>query len=177
MKKEARAEGALCRVPGQARRLNDHKDAGTHNIPYEQKRNWDEQQKLRGQAAAWTKELTASGSSSRPTWSPPWATPGPRHARPMRQLELVDRLVTYSNIAIGVCLIVGLFTRFSALAGALFLAQIVAAQPDWPGLYPHPHPSAGRSMVVNKEFVEMMALVALGFLPTGSLGRTRLFRT
>ena len=92
------------------------------------------------------------------------------------QLELVDRLVTYSNIAIGTCLIVGLFTRFSALAGALFLAQIVAAQPDWPGLYPHPHPSAGRSMVVNKEFVEMTALVAYRLFADRALGRTRLFR-
>ena len=61
------------------------------------------------------------------------------------QLELVDRLVTYSNIAIGACLIAGLFTRFSALAGALFLAQIVAAQPDWPGMYPAAAP-VGRTI-------------------------------
>lgn len=149
-------------------RLQGNKESTTRDIPFQQKRNWDEQTKLRGQAAAWNKDIDKIWEQfkadlllavrDRPARAVPDSTV---------QLELVDRLVTYSNIAIGVCLIAGLFTRFSALAGALFLAQIVAAQPDWPGLYPHPHPSAGRSLLVNKEFVEMTALVALGFLPTG----------
>ncbi|HEY4312254.1 MAG TPA: hypothetical protein VGN12_22590 [Pirellulales bacterium] len=149
-------------------RLADQKETATRDIPFQQKRNWDEQTKLRGQAASWSKDVDriwdqfkadlASVVEGRP------ARPVPADAV---ELELVDRLVTYSNIAVGACLIAGLFTRFSALAGALFLAQIVAAQPDWPGMYPAPHPSAGRSLIVNKEFVEMTALIALGFLPTG----------
>ena len=149
-------------------KLRDRKDAGTHNVPYEQKRLWDEQQKLRGQAAAWNKDLGAIWLRFKADLADVADKDRARNVPAEgNSLEQVDRLVTYSNIAIGVCLIAGLFTRFSALAGAVFLAQIVAAQPDWPGLYPHPHPSAGRSMVVNKEFVEMMALVAIGFLPTG----------
>ena len=56
------------------------------------------------------------------------------------------------------------------MAGALFLLQVVLAQPDWPGLYPPPHPSAGRSLIVNKEFVEMMALFALALTPVGRWG-------
>lgn len=149
-------------------RLAAEKEAKTHDIPFQQKRNWDEQLKLRGQAAAWSKEVDRIWEQFKADLV---AAVGDRPVRAVPtdtgQLELVDRLVTYSNIAIGVCLIAGLFTRFAALAGALFLAQIVAAQPDWPGMYPIPHPSAGRSLVVNKEFVEMTALVALGFLPTG----------
>jgi uncharacterized membrane protein YphA (DoxX/SURF4 family) len=183
-------------------RLAEEKAAAGHDMPYEQKRIWDEQQRLRGQAAGWSKEIdkiwdqlkadlvgVLDGKPARELDLRPQtlaklesaktaaAEPGEAQAEgdePLRatvvmpsSLEHIDRLVTYSNIAIGACLIAGLFTRFSALAGALFLAQIVVAQPDWPGMYPHPHPSAGRSLVVNKEFVEMMALVALAFLPTG----------
>lgn len=150
------------------KKLAERKAAPTHNMPYEQKRIWDEQTRLRGEAAAWSKEVDAA-------WDGLIAdlhdlmgeTPVHEVHTAKTRLEQVDRLVTYTNIAIGACLILGLFTRFSALCGAAFLAQIVLAQPDWPGLYPPPHPSAGRSLVVNKEFVEMMALVALGLSPVG----------
>ncbi|HEY2840235.1 MAG TPA: hypothetical protein VGJ26_13855 [Pirellulales bacterium] len=149
-------------------RLAERKTAPTHTMPYEQKRLWDEQTRLRGQAAGWSKSIDG-------VWE---GLVEELHAlmgeAPVREvplaktrLEQVDRVVTYTNIAIGACLIVGLFTRFAALAGAVFLAQIVAAQPDWPGLYPPPHPSAGRSLLVNKEFVEMMAMIALGLSPVG----------
>jgi uncharacterized membrane protein YphA (DoxX/SURF4 family) len=148
--------------------VDSRKRQATHDIPYEQKRLWDEQQKLRAQAGAWNKALGAIWLHFKEDLDDVVAKERTRDVPPAgNSLEQVDRLVTYTNIAIGACLIAGLFTRFSALAGALFLAQIVAAQPDWPGLYPIPHPSAGRSLFVNKEFVEMMALVALGFLPTG----------
>jgi uncharacterized membrane protein YphA (DoxX/SURF4 family) len=173
--------------------LATDKEAAARDMPYARKRIWDDQQRLRGQAAGWTKEIdkiwdqlkadlddVLGGKPDRPLDLRPETlaklpeASAPNEREPLRaaplppsNLEQVDRLVTYSNMAIGVCLIAGLFTRFSALAGALFLAQIVAAQPDWPGMYPHPHPSAGRSLLVNKEFVEMMALVALAFLPTG----------
>ncbi len=168
VKKEHKLKEQFADHLHQLDRLKEHKDAATHDIPFQQKRNWDEQQKLRAQAGAWSNEVDRIWDQFKADLV---AAVGDRPVRTVpnddAQLELVDRLVTYSNIAIGVCLIAGLFTRFSALAGALFLAQIVAAQPDWPGLYPHPHPSAGRSLLVNKEFVEMTALVALGFLPTG----------
>jgi len=149
-------------------RLAERRVAPTHDMPYEQKRIWDEQTRLRGQAAGWSKPVDNAWDGlvlelhavvgEKPVQEVPLAK---------TRLEQVDRVVTYTNIAIGACLILGLFTRFAALAGAVFLVQIVAAQPDWPGLYPPPHPSAGRSLLVNKEFVEMMALVALGLSPVG----------
>jgi uncharacterized membrane protein YphA (DoxX/SURF4 family) len=149
-------------------KLAERKAAPTHTMPYEQKRIWDEQTRLRGQAAAWSKSVDA-------IWEGLVADlhstvkDGEIKEVPLAKtkLEQVDRVVTYTNVAIGACLILGLFTRFASLGGVLFLAQVVAAQPDWPGLYPPPHPSAGRSLLVNKEFVEMMALVALGLSPVG----------
>lgn len=150
-------------------RLEEHKTAPTHTIPYEQKRIWDEQTQLRAQAAGWSKQIDAIWEEFKSELHEV-AAGAKDVAREESRLVQLDAFVTFTNIAIGVCLIAGLFTRFASLAGALFLLQIVAAQPDWPGLYPHPHPSAGRSLVVNKEFVEMMALVALAFLPVGRWG-------
>ncbi|MBI2824675.1 MAG: DoxX family membrane protein [Planctomycetia bacterium] len=150
-------------------RLAEHKKAPTHAIPYEQKRAWDEQMQLRAQAAGWSKQIDAIWQEFKGELADV-AKDAKDVARDEPRLDQLDTFVTCTNIAIGVCLIAGLFTRFASLAGALFLLQIVAAQPDWPGLYPHPHPSAGRSLVVNKEFVEMMALVALAFLPVGRWG-------
>jgi uncharacterized membrane protein YphA (DoxX/SURF4 family) len=85
-------------------------------------------------------------------------------------LDRMDHFVTWTNILVGGCLIAGLFTRFAAVGGAAFLASIVVAQPDWPAAWPQPHPSAGRSLIVSKEFVEMMALLALAALPVGRWG-------
>lgn len=149
-------------------KLAERKAAPTHAMPYEQKRIWDEQTRLRGQAAGWSKSVDAIWQGLTGDLHEMMAD-APVRDVPLAKtkLEQVDRVVTYTNIAIGACLILGLLTRFSALCGAAFLAQVVAAQPDWPGLYPPPHPSAGRSLIVNKEFVEMIALVALGLSPVG----------
>jgi len=150
-------------------RLETAKQAATHDIPFQQKRNWDKQQELRGKLARWSAQIDGIGRKFKAdlrdelTDAQRKATP----ADPGKPKRFVDQVVTYSNIAVGVCLLAGLFTRFAALGGALFLLQIVCAQPDWPGLYPPPHPSAGRALFVNKEAVEMMALFALTMLPTG----------
>jgi uncharacterized membrane protein YphA (DoxX/SURF4 family) len=87
--------------------------------------------------------------------------------RPASKLDWMDTLVTFSNIAIGACLMLGLFTRFAAACGAMFLLSIVLAQPEWPTIYPPAPPSAGRALIVNKEFIEMMVLATLATLPVG----------
>ncbi|HEX3869304.1 MAG TPA: hypothetical protein VHV77_02590, partial [Pirellulales bacterium] len=81
-----------------------------------------------------------------------------------------DNIIIYTNMAIGACLMLGLFTRLACLGGALFLLSVVLAVPDWPGLYPPPPPAAGRTLFVGKEFIEMMALFALATLPVGRWG-------
>jgi uncharacterized membrane protein YphA (DoxX/SURF4 family) len=150
-------------------RLEAAKQSKTSDIPFQQKRNWDKQQELRGKLARWSADIDDIWRHFKSDLDDV-LTPEQRAATPSESAQtkhFVDLVVTYSNIAVGVCLLAGLFTRFAALGGALFLLQIVCAQPDWPGLYPLPHPSAGRALFVNKEAVEMMALFALAMLPTG----------
>lgn len=51
----------------------------------------------------------------------------PRQSR----LNNLNLAVTCLTIGVGICLLLGLFTRLAAVVGALFLLSVVAAQPFW----------------------------------------------
>jgi uncharacterized membrane protein YphA (DoxX/SURF4 family) len=55
------------------------------------------------------------------------ALTSPEQAR----LNWVNLAATCLTIGVGTCLLLGLFTRLSALAGAVFLLSIIATQPPW----------------------------------------------
>jgi len=71
--------------------------------------------------------------------------------------ETMDWLVPWFDVAVGACLILGLFTRPAAILGALFLASVCAAQ--WPL-------ALGAAPIYN-QFVEMLALLALAAIGAG----------
>ncbi len=55
------------------------------------------------------------------------ATTGTREAK----LQRVNLAATVLTIGVGICLLLGLFTRLAAVAGALFLLSVIATQPPW----------------------------------------------
>jgi len=73
--------------------------------------------------------------------------------------ETFDRYVPYFDLTIGVLLILGLAVRPAALAGAMFLATVVATQ--WPGT-----PGA---MPVYYQAIECCALLALAGINAGRI--------
>jgi uncharacterized membrane protein YphA (DoxX/SURF4 family) len=74
-----------------------------------------------------------------------------RVGEPPMSADKMDKIIPYFDTAIGVCLILGLFTRTAAVLGALFLASVCAAQfPGYPGAAP-----------IYYQAVEMLALFAL----------------
>ena len=85
-------------------------------------------------------------------------------------LARMDMVVIWFNIAVGACLIVGLFTRLAAFSGAIFLITIIGAQPEWPTISPPAPPTSGHALLVNKEFVEMLAMFALATTHVGRWG-------
>ncbi len=70
--------------------------------------------------------------------------------------EFMDAVVPYFDTAIGLLLIMGLFTRVAGIAGGLFLASVCASQ--WPGYGGQP---------IYYQFVEMLALFALAAIGAG----------
>jgi uncharacterized membrane protein YphA (DoxX/SURF4 family) len=69
----------------------------------------------------------------------------------------IDVIIPYFDVAVGALLILGLFTRLSALAAAGFLASIIATQ--WPG-YPGAAPT-------NYQQIEMVACLVIAATGAG----------
>ncbi|MBX9681282.1 MAG: hypothetical protein K2X38_21200 [Gemmataceae bacterium] len=90
------------------------------------------------------------------TWHPgTWTT-----------LEGADWIMKHALVISGVCLILGLFSRLAALVGAGLIALIYVAMmplPNWPA----PAQSEGNYLYVNKNLIEILALLCLMCIPTG----------
>lgn len=145
---------------------------------FEEARLWAQQRKLWGEAAQWLSQLDQMGqqfhlalwntldANQQSKGEVPLAAVKPDRL-PFRVLgiqswsQLLDKTVTYSLTAIGVCLLVGLFTRLAAFGGAAFMLMVLATQPPWPTIYP-PFPEVvGHSLLVDKNFIEMVALLVV----------------
>ena len=83
-------------------------------------------------------------------------------------LQAVDFLNTWGLILIGLGLILGLFTRLSAFAGAFLLFIYYLNNPPLMGLE-YSLPSEGNYLIVNKTLIETITLLMLGSFPTGSV--------
>ena len=84
------------------------------------------------------------------------------------QPNLLDttNLVTMWGLAVvGLLLMLGLFTRLASLAGMAFVLMFYLAAPPWVGYF-YALPSEGSYLIVNKNLVELCALLVI--LTTGS---------
>ena len=85
-------------------------------------------------------------------------------AAPPSSSAWIDRFIKVGLTAMGVCLLLGLFTPVAALAAAVQLLVFYLASPPWPGL-----PAAtmgGHYLYVDRNLIEMLA--ALAIAATGS---------
>ncbi len=146
---------------------------GSGDIPYQKKRLWDKRKALEAQAKPWLGRLDEAEEQLKRDLTD-GLTPEQRRLGPVpvraTGMDTVDKITMYSNVAIGLSLLSGLLSRWAALGGAVFLLSIVLAQPPWPTIYPPDPPIAGRSMLVNKEVVEMVGLLVIAAVPSGMWG-------
>ena len=85
---------------------------------------------------------------------------------PLDELGKVDRLTMYGTTAIGFALMLGFLTPVAGLGGALFLALIYFSMPPFPGLPVSPK-SEGHYVYVNKNLVELFAMLVIASTPSG----------
>ncbi len=83
-------------------------------------------------------------------------------------LHFVDFLNTWGLIAIGIGLILGLFTRLASIAGAILLFIYYLNNPPLIGLE-YSVPMEGSYLIVSKTLIEAVALVVLTVFPTGKI--------
>ena len=81
-------------------------------------------------------------------------------------LQIVDFLNEWGQIAIGAGLIAGCFTQIATLAGIMLLLLYYISTPPLVGLT-YSIPAEGSYLIVNKNLIEMAALIVLAFFPTG----------
>ncbi len=80
-------------------------------------------------------------------------------------LAYADQITMWGLTIVGLLLILGLFTRLSALAAIGFLVMFYAANPPFVGYF-YSLPSEGSYLIVNKNLVELGALIVI--IVTGS---------
>ncbi len=83
-------------------------------------------------------------------------------------LKAADFLNTWGLIAIGLGLILGLFTRAAAISGAILLFVYYLNNPPLIGLE-YSVPAEGSYLIISKTLIESMALVALAVFPSGAI--------
>ena len=90
-------------------------------------------------------------------------------------LRAVDILNIAGLTAIGLAILLGIGTRRAATAGILLLALYYLAMPPWPATTTGPG-SEGHYLIVNKNLLEILALLAVAVIPgawTYGLGQLR----
>jgi uncharacterized membrane protein YphA (DoxX/SURF4 family) len=83
-------------------------------------------------------------------------------------LEVVDFLNIWGQILIGLGLLLGLFNRTAAVAGIALMALYYAANPPLLGMVTR-IPTGGNTVIVDKNLVELCALLVLALFPTGKI--------
>lgn len=132
-------------------------------VPYQQERNAKKAKELEGAMQGWLAQLKAIENDYRGDLAQlrtaEQIAKGPV-SEAKTTLQKVDRVMAYGILAIGACLILGLFTRVAALLGALFLVSVVLTQPFW----------VSTAQPTFNQWVEMFALLMLATTNVGKWG-------
>ncbi|MES2788916.1 MAG: hypothetical protein V4719_04785 [Planctomycetota bacterium] len=85
--------------------------------------------------------------------------------QPPSKIDSVNSQTIWMLTILGFCLIVGLFSRTAAIGAAGMLLMFYLVLPPWPGVPEAPGPE--HSLIVNKNFIEIVACLALACMPSG----------
>jgi uncharacterized membrane protein YphA (DoxX/SURF4 family) len=96
----------------------------------------------------------------------PLPEPVVRHVGDWDRLDWIDFVTRWGLVVMGGCLLLGLFTRTACVAAALFLLSLYLSLPPFPWLPPNPR-AEGHYLYVNKNLIELLALLALATTRSG----------
>jgi thiosulfate dehydrogenase [quinone] large subunit len=92
-------------------------------------------------------------------------------------IGIIDFMTIALLLIVGLTLILGIFEKIGILAGVALLVLFYLAHPSFPGIE-SAAPSEGNYFIVNKNLIELAALLVLWFFPTSKyFGLSQLFST
>lgn len=154
-------------------RHEKNKTDGNNGAAHQKERLWGKQQKLRREVNVWLDEIDGMGKDyQKALWNlleDDQKAVGPLPVA-WTMADLMDFAVTYGLTAIGFCMIVGLCNRLACLGGGVFLIMVLLTQPPWPTIFPPAPAVVGHALVVDKNFVEMVAMFMLAATAVGRWG-------
>jgi thiosulfate dehydrogenase (quinone) large subunit len=83
-------------------------------------------------------------------------------------LSISDSANAWGLALIGLSLIIGIFTRYSSIAGIVLLLLYYLSHPAFPGIE-YLFPSDGSYFIINKTLVELFALLVVFAFPTSQI--------
>jgi thiosulfate dehydrogenase [quinone] large subunit len=83
-------------------------------------------------------------------------------------LSISDSANEWGLALIGLSLLIGIFTRFSSIAGIVLLLLYYLSHPAFPGIE-YLFPSDGSYFIINKTLVELFALLVVFAFPTSHI--------
>jgi thiosulfate dehydrogenase [quinone] large subunit len=83
-------------------------------------------------------------------------------------LQTVNFLNQWGLILIGLALMIGLFSRLASIGGIIMLALFYLSHPPFIGVE-YALPSEGSYLIVNKNIIELSALIILFVFPTSKI--------
>jgi uncharacterized membrane protein YphA (DoxX/SURF4 family) len=86
--------------------------------------------------------------------------------KPETRGQLMDKITMWFLVGVGACLMGGLLTRLACLLAAGFLVMTYLAFPPFPWFPVAPN-TEGNPLFINKNAIEVIALMALACMPTG----------
>ena len=138
------------------RRKETTQAAPAADMPFQRKRIAEKQATLAGEAAGWKAELTGLERKYERALEDAVGADSAMQ-RSHSSIEIVDTSMTYGILAIGLLLLLGLFTRVACVAGALFLLSVVMMQPFW----------VSEALPTFNQYVERLALLTLATTQVG----------
>ncbi|MBC7816545.1 MAG: DoxX family membrane protein [Planctomycetaceae bacterium] len=128
-------------------------------------KQWSDLQKLKGKVVGPVKSLDSELKVAAKKLLTFEQLAGGPVRLPSTPVDRINQQTMWGLTILGVLLLIGLGTRYAALGGAVMLTMFYLAMPPWPGVPEAPGPE--HSFIVNKNFIEVMALLAIAALPTG----------
>lgn len=128
-------------------------------------KQWSDLQQLKSKVVGPVKSLEAEMKvSANKLLSAEQLARGPVKLAPTK-IDSINKQTMWGLTILGTLLLVGLGTRYAAIAGAVMLVMFYLPMPPWPGVPEAPGPE--HSFIINKNLIEAIALLAIAALPTG----------